>query len=323
MVKEVKLPSFSFTTHQMNQYNRKRIIQSKIKYDPIEISFHDDTGNQINKMWEAYYTYYYNDGAKPGALTGNRGSIVALNQGGASYNERNVYQASITGNDDWGFIGGATARSGSKSPFFKNITVFGFDQHKYTAYTLINPVITAFSHDTYNYAEGNGVMQNRMTIDYETVVYNYGPMDGNDPSNIVTGFGEQAHYDRRLSPIALPGSNSNFVGPGGLIAAAGGAVQQLSEGNILGAIRTAGAAYNTVKNTNLVESAKLELSAMLINAVQNTPNLRNTLFNVPTAQSSPGPAGLAAAPPVGALPGPSNVDSPPTAGTQNAGIDIY
>ena len=44
LVKTVKLPSFQFEVAVLNQYNRKRLVQSKIKYDPIDITFHDDHG---------------------------------------------------------------------------------------------------------------------------------------------------------------------------------------------------------------------------------------------------------------------------------------
>ena len=64
-VKDVKLPSYGFNTLQLNQYNRKRIVQTKIKYDPVSITFHDDNANNITRMWNAYYTYYYKDGTKP------------------------------------------------------------------------------------------------------------------------------------------------------------------------------------------------------------------------------------------------------------------
>jgi hypothetical protein len=41
-------------------------------------------------------------------------------------------------------------------------------------------------------------MENQMPLDYETVIYNEGAMDGQDPSNIVTGFGNEGSYDRVL-----------------------------------------------------------------------------------------------------------------------------
>ena len=214
LVKEIKLPTFAFQTAQMNQYNRKRIVQTKIKYEPIEISFHDDNGNQATKLWEAYYQYYYNDSTKPGSVLGNNRGAAAVGQN--DYNSRNIYNSSISGDDDWGFSGGQNSGAGVKVPFFKNITVFGFNQHNFTAYTLINPVITSFGHDTYNYSEGSGTMTNRMTLDYETVVYNYGAMDGRSPGNIVSGFGDPAHYDTLPSPIAGQGQGT-ILGQGGLV----------------------------------------------------------------------------------------------------------
>lgn len=323
LVKEVKLPSFSVQTQQLNQYNRKRIIQTKIKYEPIEIVFHDDNNNQATKLWEAYYTYYYNDATKPGIVfAGNRGG--AAGAAGKSYNSSNIYDTSISGDDDWGFSGGSTPGSdGKKVPFFKNITVFGFNQHNFTAYSLVNPVITSYGHDTYNYAEGGGVMQNRMTIDYETVVYNYGALDGRSPGDIVTGFGDASNYDRTESPINKPGANGTILGKGGLVDAVGGTIEALSEGNIIGAIKTAGTAYNTFKNRDIVQTAGAELDAMLRNTIQNTPNARNTLFDFPTAGMSPGTVGTAGAPVIGALTKPPAVNTnTTTAGTQYNGSNL-
>jgi LysM repeat protein len=330
LVKDVKLPAFQFTTHQMNQYNRKRIVQTKIKYEQTEITFHDDNNDSVNFLWNNYYQYYYNDGSKPqNVLQGFRGT--SLGQGDATttavapsqqYNDRNIYNNSISGDDDWGFKGGATDDStGKKVAFFKNITVFGFNQHNFTAYTFINPIITNFNHDTYNYEDGNGVMQNKMSIDYETVVYNYGAMDGRKPGDIVTGFGDVANYDRTTSPIAQAGANGTILGKGGLVDGVGGTLRSLGEGNILGAIKTAGTTYNTAKNLNLKSVATAELNAMLKNAVQNTPNTRNTLFNFPKAGASPGPIGTAAFPTIAARRSPPIISDIGTAGNQYNGAD--
>lgn len=312
LVKEVKLPSYSFQNVQMNQYNRKRIVQTKIKYEPIEITFHDDNGNQATKLWEAYYQYYYNDSTKPGSVLSGRGAGPT---GTKNYNARNTYEKSISGDDDWGFNGGQTdASTGVKVPFFKNITVFGFNQHNFTAYTLINPVISNFGHDTYSYAEGGGTMSNRMSIDYETVVYNYGAMDGRDPGNIVTGFGDSANYDTLPSPIAGQGRGT-ILGQGGLIDAAGGAIESLARGDIVGAVANAMSAYNTVDQLTSPENnlniGNEVLNALLRTNAQNTPTTRNTLFDIPVASSSPGPAGLSGSPTIGAL-------SEPTLITQDA-----
>lgn len=306
-VKSVKLPSFTFDVTQMNQYNRKRLVQTKIKYDPIDITFHDDNGNQINQLWFNYFTYYYKDSTKPQVIfAGNRGgknvtpNATSQNPAtDANYFNRNIYSDKITGNTDWGYIGESSVPSESpnqqKVPFFKNITVFGFNQHNFTAYTLVNPIITRFGHDTYAYSESNGTMENTMGIDYETVVYNTGAIDGRKPSDIVTGFGMNENYDRNLSPIARPGANGTILGKGGLIDAVGGAIQNISEGNYVGAIRTAGTAYNTFKNANLTQIAKSDVKNTVYDSVNKTPN-RNQLFSTPIFGSTPSPTGTAGSP---------------------------
>jgi len=328
LVKEIKLPSFTMQTEQLNQYNRKRIVQTKIKYDPIEVTFHDDNGNNTTSMWEAYYTYYYNDGTKPGqVLRGNRGNNRFFQDTGSSivdYNKNNIYNEDNPDDFNWGLSGGATSADGVKIPFFKNITVFGLNQHNFIAYTLINPIITNFSHDTYNYSEGAGIMQNRMTIDYETVVYNEGALDGRRPEDIVTGFGDIANYDRTPSPNMAPNANGTILGRGGLIDAAGGAIRSLRGGNILGAIQNADIVFNRLQNPNLIEAAAFDLGSMFVDAITNTPSNRNrnTLFSLPGASQTPGLSGLAGSPTIDAIQTPQAIASEPTAGRQFSGNQV-
>jgi hypothetical protein len=302
-VKTVKLPSYQIDTAILNQYNRKRIVQTKIKYDPIDIQFHDDNGNMINKLWYNYYTYYFKDATQPVVQPRGRNTTTPQdNPTGTSilenYNLRTTYSPKIVGNDDWGYIGETSvpvtefqaSQGQTKVPFFKNITIYGFNQHNFIAYTLVNPVITRFNHDTYSYAESAGTMQNGMTVEYETVTYAEGKIDGTKPSNIITSFGQDANYDRTLSPISRPGSQANILGQGGLVNAAGGVAQDLATGNILGAIQKSGAAYNTFKNTNLSQVARSEINNTLYNAtLQSIPGNPRSDRYFPAASSTPGP----------------------------------
>ena len=304
-VKTVKLPSYTFDTHTMNQYNRKRIVQTKIKYDPIDINFHDDNGNLIRNMWYNYYTYYYKDASIPVASVSGRqaqqtGNGSTNSPNNTNYNARNIYSQSITGNTNWGYVGETpdspasntqAATGQTKIPFFKNVTIFGFNQHNYVAYTLINPIINRFAHDTYDYSQGNGTMTNTMTLDYETVKYFQGAIDGTKPSDIVAGFGLDSNYDRVPSPITRPGSQSSILGQGGLVDGVGGIISDLSgeNTNILGAIQKAGATYNTLKNINLKQAIKSEVTAGITNAIMNPLNNtgRNVLFNTLIYGSTP------------------------------------
>jgi hypothetical protein len=333
-VKSVSLPKYSFDTHVLNQYNRKRIVQTKLKYNPINISFHDDNGNMINDMWYNYYTYYYKDANKPVIQSSGTNVVSKVinavkNTGSTDYNSRNLYAPDITGNEDWGYIGESSNQSGtvsqasqgiSKIPFFKSIQIYGFNQHKFIQYTLINPIITSFEHDTYNYTEGSGVMENKMTIDYETVKYAEGALNGTSPSNTVPGFGIETNYDTTVSPIARPGSNATILGQGGLVDAGAGIINDLSNGNILNAVRTAGTAYNTFKNVNIKQVAVSDINSVLINATQQAlPGAVRTNTYYPGYGTSPSTVGSAGSPSVG-LQSPANITATGTGVPTNAAV---
>jgi hypothetical protein len=308
LVKTVKLPSVSFDVATLNQYNRKRLVQTKVKYDPIDITFHDDHLNVINGMWYRYLTWYYKDSNNPDVVfNGKRGNTPVLNQnsGGAPhgktdavYSERTQYKPSITDYTDWGYNGDFSLdNSPVKAPFFDNITIFGLGRHNWTSHTLINPIITRYGQDTYSYEQGNGTMENSMSIEYETVVYRQGNIDGTAPSNIIAGFAEKDYYDRELSPIAIPGSNAKILGQGGLVDAAGGAIKDLGNGRYLNAVRTAGVAYNTFKNKNAADIIQGEITKGLSNALNASSNpTRNQTWDIPRYGDSGSTAGTAGTP---------------------------
>jgi len=319
LVKDIKLPTFSINTTQLNQYNRKRIVQTKIRYEPVEVSFHDDNGDTINGMWQAYYQYYYQDGLNANAqFNGARGG----NAGAINYNNRNIYQFDISGDNGWGYDGTYPSGTNVKVPFFDSITVFGFNQHNFTAYTFINPMITSFSHDSYNYNETNGIMQNKMTFDYETVTYDYGHLDGKDPSNIVTGFGDPATYDRTPSPIMAAGGNGYALGQGGLVPAAGGALTQGTPNLYQNTINAQGVAYgNQYASPNPAPASAI--NAGLPNALLNaTAGSRNNQFVFSGVGQSPGPLNTANFPVTGGAIGPIPITNEPVAGQQYNGANL-
>lgn len=266
-VKTVDLPKFSIDTAVMNQYNRKRVVQTKINYDPITITFHDDGGDNIREMWYQYYSYYYKDPAQQyvsnAPVTNGVIGLLSNKQNGFGYNNRDIYEQNRVGNvNDWGYIGESytdgTSTASGKPPFFKDIQIYGFDQHKYARYILINPLITSFAHDQYSYAESGGVMQNTMTLKYETVKYLSGAL-GKPDKNVA--WPDEAHYDNVPSPISRPGSTASIFGQGGLLSTGEGILQDLESGSVaglIGAAQKAGAAYNTFKGKNLKSVVEAE-----------------------------------------------------------------
>jgi hypothetical protein len=193
---------------------------------------------------------------------------------GFGYNGRDIYnQDRMGGVNDWGYIGEAindgTVSSSGKPPFFSDIRIFGFDyQHKFAEYILINPLISNWQHDTYDYSQGNGLMQHSMTIAYETVKYKQGA-----PNRSAPGFANPAHYDTTPSPLARPGSTATILGQGGLLDAASGIAEDLQSGSVLGLIgatQKALTARETFKGKTLASVAKAEATSAVTKTIQGS-----------------------------------------------------
>ena len=288
-VKTVDLPKYNIDVATLNQYNRKRLVQTKINYEPVNITFHDDGGDNIREMWYQYYSYYYKDPAQQYVSNAptSYGTVgnIQTKQNGFSYNSRDIYSQNRVGSvSDWGYIGenfmDGTSSASGKPPFFKDIQIIGFDQHKYARYILINPLITNWNHDTYDYSQGNGTMQHTMTIRYETVKYLNGGL-GKPDTNIR--WPDAAHYDNIPSPLARAGSTASVFGQGGLLSTGEGIMADLESGSVaglIGAAQKAGASYNTFKGKNLrsiVQSEAVSLGKQVIS--QNGVNSVRSVIN--------------------------------------------
>jgi hypothetical protein len=229
-------------------------------------------------MWYNYFKYYYKDPSqKYDNVTSTNGQMAAMigTPAGFSYNNRDIYDNSRTVND-WGYIGesyndGYTTidgQSSGKPPFFRDIRIYGMDQRKFAEYILINPMITDWQHDTYDYSAGNGIMNHRVTLKYETVKYYTGAIGGVRPDTNVVGFADPAYYDTVPSALARPGSTQTILGQGGLLDAGVGIVEDLQSGTVgglIGAAQKALAANQTLRNYNTTS-----LKAELNQAAQNT-----------------------------------------------------
>ena len=310
-VKTIDLPKFNIDTETLNQYNRKRIIQKKINYDPVNITFHDTSNDLTRKMWYYYMSYYYKDPTQryldPNNTNGTNGAST-LRQAGFGYNDRDIYDYRRIGNvNDWGYIGeayndGSTAGTTGKPPFFRDIRIYGMDQRKFAEYILINPLITTWGGDQYSYAEGGGTMQNSMTVAYETVKFYSGALgkaqSGGDPN--VQGFATDAHYDKTVSPIARPGANATVFGQGGLLDAGAGIIGDLQSGSVLGYIGAAQKAARlsqTFKGKNIASIAASEAVALGTQTLkQGLPGAVRQVANKADGWLFPTPKGTNSAP---------------------------
>ena len=299
-VKTIDLPSYQISVDTMNQYNRKRLVQSKIEYQPVTITFNDDGGDLIRNMWYNYFSYYYKDPVQQYEgvpnTNGTSGNLQTTPTG-FGYNTRDTYSNDRFVND-WGYVGesymdGTFAPEG-KPPFFRDIKIYGLNQHKFAAYVLVNPMITDWKHDTYDYSQGGGVMTHTVTIRYETVKYYSGAIGAVRPDTNVVGFADPNRYDQIRSSISRPGSQSTVLGQGGLLDAGVGIYEDLtalmsgrgSLANVIGGVQKALNVNQTLKQTPLSNIIRNDAAAVrqdvlrnsLPGAMRNAANSTNSML---------------------------------------------
>lgn len=189
LVKSAELPKFTANVETRNKYNRKKNIQTALQYEPIQITFHDDNYGVTTALLEAYYRYYYADGSY-GRIPG------AYNKAGAG---DNTYKGSGANQYKYGLDNNISV------PFFQNIQISQLAKRTYTTYTLVNPVIVQWQHDSLDNSDSGTPMQNTITVAYEAVHYSRGSVDARGNQQEPVGFGNTEHYDKQPSPISLLG----------------------------------------------------------------------------------------------------------------------
>jgi len=259
LVKAVDLPKFSVVSETANQYNRKKNIQTKIDYQPITVKFHDDNLGVTRQLWENYYRYYYADGITSTVF--------------GSYNRTATLNSSFI-RMPYGLD------NGSHVPFFSNITIYQMARKYWNSYTLVNPIITAWSHDSLDYSN-NSPGEQSMTLAYESVYYGNGIVQQNSP----IGFGVD-HYDTVPSPISLAGGGARSIfGAGGVLAGVSSVFGAVSSGQAFSSpenfIATAITAVNTYNNSQQLSrtGVREELNNITRSGLQNVQRQNVTGIN--------------------------------------------
>jgi hypothetical protein len=68
-IQDLTLPGYSFDTQIVNQYNQKRVIQTKLNYGTLGVTFYDTFDNSFHNILKRYTANYYNSGYGIGYFT--------------------------------------------------------------------------------------------------------------------------------------------------------------------------------------------------------------------------------------------------------------
>ena len=302
LVRGADLPKITLEHDVKNQYNRKRVVYKELKYEPLNISFHDDSIGIVNAMWAQYLGFYSGERYNPPSAFDN--GLYGPYHPTSANSTKYQYGLDVSGKGS-ALAGGAPEYI---NPFFNSITIYTLSKKRFNSYILIRPHIISWNSGNVDQNASNGTIEAQMSIAYESVLYGTGKIiKGKEP----TGFAD-AIYDHTPSPMTLGGGTITSVfGQGGLLSELGiGADTALSDANRIfgdyttqddlgGKIDGLSAAIKAVnfyksirsinKDTLAAEAANLLLTPNATqNAVSGLSNVKFGLANTNTGTKATG-----------------------------------
>lgn len=136
-ISSVAMPGYSARSMTLNQYNKKRVVQTGIEYTPITILAYDDRGGQLEKFLKDYSEYYY---------------AGSMNYG-SSFVQFNNASAGTKLQQDKNFITQIIIKRVNSTSDTNTIKIY-------------NPMITGIDADTLDYSD-SGLVQYRLSFIYE------------------------------------------------------------------------------------------------------------------------------------------------------------
>lgn len=175
-VKSVERPRVSFKTETLNQYNRKRVIQTSHEFESLQIKFHDTVDNSVQNLFTQYYQFYFGDSK--------------LARAGSSVYDVVTPEADNLGK--WGFHPNQAARD--YGYFFSHISVYQIYQGMALKFDIINPKVRDFNPDDFDYNDSSTTAEIQMSLDYESIIY-YESEKLSDELKVEMGLNRGQYWD--------------------------------------------------------------------------------------------------------------------------------
>lgn len=185
LVNQADLPQYRVSVENKQQYNRKKNIQTRLDYQDVNIVFHDDNLGLTRGLLEDYYKYYFVDGNHRDQQS-SAGFFAPSN----AFRARDKYDENVP---NYGL------NNGKINPFFKFIRIYQLAKREWYAYTLINPLITAFDHGSVQADDASSFNANSITVSYESVIYSNGSV--NERGEPLAFTDPETRYDNVPSPL--------------------------------------------------------------------------------------------------------------------------
>ncbi len=146
----VDLPTWNVSTQSLNQYNKHRLVHTKVEWQQVQVKFFDTIDNAFQALLMAYMEYYFPN-----------------NFNNVGFEAMQPDQLSLDFKGEYGYA--------SVDDFNNNFFITMIVNREYGGWVdqtlLINPKITAVQHDTLDYTDAGSPVTWTITIQYESVVF--------------------------------------------------------------------------------------------------------------------------------------------------------
>jgi hypothetical protein len=156
-ISEMQMPSHTMKTQTLNQYNKKRIVQTGIDYTPVTLVAYDTRDAEIERFLIGYNNHYYSN---PMSDTSTTMSDDIINEQFAGTSETDSTGAPTT-------LSGKGFNLTETRYYITKIQIIRkSSSDDNNIIEIHNPIITSIQSDTLNYSESAPV-QYRIDFAYE------------------------------------------------------------------------------------------------------------------------------------------------------------
>jgi len=161
LVRTADMPQVEFKTQIMNEYNKKKIVNTGVEYQPVTIRVVDTASNAWLQIIMKYFAYHYMN-PRNKTYQGDRDiNSVSIGEGGIDFIGSQYGAGGPFDSNKYGY------NPNLNPNFFERIDYVLYHAQKGVQYSLINPVMTGFTHTPIDYAS-NELMEFTMTFEYES-----------------------------------------------------------------------------------------------------------------------------------------------------------
>ena len=209
LVRTADLPSVNFKTETKNAYNAKKIVNTGVEYEPVNMTVFDTMGNEWLSTLMRYFSYHYMDPRnkqEPGNrdIEGSVPRVGGLNDFNAKFGQEGVQS-------DSGVVGqrGFNSNKAGLNPqqttnFFERIDYVLYHGNKGVQYSIVNPVLTTFKPGSIDYSSSSP-MEFSLTFEYERfTVYNVLNFDLSDEDVDRFENTDGITFTEALADVTLP-----------------------------------------------------------------------------------------------------------------------